>query len=131
MTAQPRDGDSVTHSDTAAAPDSAVPLAPFGAWLAETLPELGPVVELTRFPGGFSNLTDHLRTDRGEAVLRRPPLGALPGGAAHDMPREARILGALALRGVPAPDPLAISEDATVIGAPVEVMSYDAGRVIR
>ena len=101
MTGHRHDGEAVTRPDSQAEPDAAVPLAPLGAWLAATLPELGPVVALTRFPGGFSNLTYHLRTERGEAVLRRPPLGALPGGAAHDMPREARILGALALRGVP------------------------------
>ena len=91
-----------------------VPLAPLEAWLASALPDLGRVTSLTRYPGGFSNLTYHLRAERGEAVLRRPPMGALPGGAAHDMPREARILSALQLRGVPAPRPLAVCEDAAV-----------------
>lgn len=108
-----------------------VPLAPLEAWLASALPDLGRVTSLTRFPGGFSNLTYHLRAERGEAVLRRPPMGVLPGGAAHDMPREARILGALALRGVPAPEPLAICEDAGVIGAPFYVMAHVEGLVLR
>ncbi len=124
-------GDVVEQSGTAAEPDAAVPVAPLGAWLAATLPDLGPIVSLTRFPGGFSNLTYHLRTARGEAVLRRPPLGALPGGAAHDLPREARVLGALVFRGVPAPEPLAVCEDPAVIGAPFYVMTHVAGRILR
>ncbi len=112
------------------APDP-VPLEPLGDWLAATLPSLGRVTSLTRFPGGFSNLTYHLRAEHGEAVLRRPPMGALPGGAAHDMPREARILAALQLRAVPAPRPLAICEDAAVIGAPFYVMEHVEGLVLR
>lgn len=108
-----------------------VPLAPLEAWLASALPDLGRVTSLTRYPGGFSNLTYHLRAERGEAVLRRPPMGALPGGAAHDMPREARILSALQLRGVPAPRPLAVCEDAAVIGAPFYVMEHVDGVILR
>ena len=95
-------------SDAASDIEAAVPRAPLEAWLATALPELGRIVELTQFPGGFSNLTFHLRAERGEVVLRRPPLGTLPGGTAHDMPREARILGTLLRRGVPAPEPLAV-----------------------
>ena len=107
-----------TRRDAASEVEVAVPRAPLEVWLATALPELGRIVELTKFPGGFSNLTYHLRAERGEVVLRRPPLGTLPGGTAHDMPREARILGTLLRRGVPAPEPLAVCEDADVIGAP-------------
>ena len=120
-----------TGRDAAREIEAAVPRAPLEAWLATTLPELGRIVELTKFPGGFSNLTYHLHTERGEAVLRRPPLGALPGGTAHDMPREARILSTLLRRGVPAPEPLAVCEDPAVIGAPFYLMTYVAGRVLR
>ena len=111
--------------------EAAVPRAPLEAWLATALPELGRIVELTQFPGGFSNLTYHLRAERGEVVLRRPPLGTLPGGTAHDMPREARILATLLRRGVPAPEPLAVCEDPTVIGAPFYIMRYVAGLILR
>lgn len=130
-TGGPSDGVASAHARASAEIDPAVPLAPLAAWLASTLPHLGPVVALTRFPGGFSNLTYHLRTERGEAVLRRPPLGALPGGVAHDMPREARVLGALVFRGVPAPEPLAVCEDPDVLGAPFYVMTHIAGRILR
>ncbi|MEY4608298.1 MAG: hypothetical protein RL625_515, partial [Gemmatimonadota bacterium] len=111
--------------------EAAVPRAPLEAWLATALPELGRIVELTQFPGGFSNLTYHLRAERGEVVLRRPPLGTLPGGTAHDMPREARILATLLRRGVPAPEPLAVCEDSAVIGAPFYIMRYVAGLILR
>jgi len=118
-------------SDAASEVEAAVPRAPLEAWFATALPDLGRVVELTKFPGGFSNLTYHLRAERGEVVLRRPPLGTLPGGTAHDMPREARILGTLLRRGVPAPEPLAVCEDADVIGAPFYVMTHVPGRILR
>ena len=39
--------------------EAAVPRAPLESWLATTLPELGRIVELTQFPGGFSNLVGH------------------------------------------------------------------------
>lgn len=58
--------------DAASETEVAVPRAPLETWLAKTLPELGPIVELTKFPGGFSNLTYHLHAERGEVVLRRP-----------------------------------------------------------
>ena len=67
-----------TGRDAAREIEAAVPRAPLEAWLATTLPELGRIIELTKFPGGFSNLTYHLHAERGEAVLRRPPLGAHP-----------------------------------------------------
>lgn len=108
----------------------ALPRAPLAAWLASAVPELGALTAVAQFPGGFSNLTYLLTTTQGAVVLRRPPLGAA-SGSAHDMPREARILGALALRGVPAPRPLAVCEDPAVIGAPFYVMERVDGIILR
>ena len=108
----------------------ALPREALAAWLGTALPELGPLTAVAQFPGGFSNLTYLLTTARGEAVLRRPPMGA-PAGPAHDMPREARILGALALRGVPAPRPLAVCEDPAVLGASFYVMERVPGLILR
>lgn len=107
-----------------------LPLAPLNAWLAEAAPALGTVTSVAQFPGGFSNLTYLLTTTKGEAVLRRPPHGA-PAGRAHDMPREARILSVLELRGVPAPRAIATCEDAAVIGAPFYVMQRVSGLILR
>ncbi len=107
-----------------------LPLDTLNAWLADAMPSLGRVQAVTRYPGGFSNLTYLLRTSRGEAVLRRPPLG-VQGGRAHDMPREARILSVLELRGVPAPRAFVTCEDPSVIGAPFYVMERMEGLILR
>lgn len=107
-----------------------LPLPALNAWLAEAAPKLGAVTSVAQFPGGFSNLTYLLTTERGEAVLRRPPLGVAPGRA-HDMPREARILSVLELRGVPAPRAIATCEDPAVIGAPFYVMERVKGLILR
>lgn len=107
-----------------------LPLDALNAWLAEAVPSLGTVTEVSQFPGGFSNLTYLLHATKGEAVLRRPPHG-VHGGRAHDMPREARILSVLELRGVPAPRALATCEDAAVIGVPFYVMERVRGLILR
>ncbi|MFN0098660.1 MAG: phosphotransferase family protein [Gemmatimonadaceae bacterium] len=107
-----------------------VPLDALNAWLAVEAPMLGTVQSITKFPGGFSNLTYLLTTTTGEAVLRRPPVG-VTAARAHDMPREARILSVLELRGVPAPRAFATCEDASVIGAPFYVMERKEGLILR
>ena len=90
-----------------------------------------PVIEL--ISGGRSNLTYLLRFGPGgpgPLVLRRPPLGhVLP--TAHDMAREYRVISALHGSAVPVPRPLALCQDAGVIGAPFYVMEHVAGLVLR
>ncbi len=108
-----------------------LPVDALSAWMREALPALGPVREVSQFPGGFSNLTYLLSCAHGEAVLRRPPHGVVPGGRAHDMPREAAILSVCELRGIPAPRALAVCEDAAVIGAPFYVMERVRGLILR
>jgi aminoglycoside phosphotransferase (APT) family kinase protein len=79
--------------------------------------------------GGRSNLTYLVEGGERRWVLRRPPLGhVLP--TAHDMAREHRVLAALAATDVPAPRPLALCEDAGVIGAPFYVMEHRPGVVL-
>jgi aminoglycoside phosphotransferase (APT) family kinase protein len=65
-----------------------------------------------------------------EIVLRRPPHGAAAKGG-HDMPREYRILEALAPTDVPVAKPLALCEDASVLGAPFYLMERVVGVVLR
>src|SRR5580698_4020102 len=63
-------------------------------------------------------------------VLRRPPLGhVLP--TAHDMPREFRVLSALAGTRVPVAPLVASCTDVEVICAPFYVMEYVPGVVLR
>src|SRR6516225_4610978 len=86
-------------------------------------------LEATLVSGGKSNLTFELRSDAGEAVLRRPPDGPLLPRA-HDMGREARVQRALAPTAVPVA--AILFEDAgDLIGVPFYVMEKVDGYVVR
>jgi aminoglycoside phosphotransferase (APT) family kinase protein len=102
-----------------------------GAYLRTRMPDLEPAeLEVERHMAGHSNETFFVRSGGREFVLRRPPRGAfLP--TAHDVEREFRVLSALAGKGVRAPRPLFLCEDAGVIGGPFYLMERVAGVVIR
>jgi aminoglycoside phosphotransferase (APT) family kinase protein len=84
----------------------------------------------TRFAGGLANRNYLIELADGPAVLRRPPPGPLPPGA-HDMAREHRILSRLPDALPVAPRSLHLCEDASVMGAPFQILEYRPGRVIR
>src|SRR5713101_3910275 len=84
---------------------------------------------IEQFPAGHSNLTYLLRSGDWEAVLRRPPLGPV-APRAHDMAREFHILERLHPSFPLAPEPFALCEDASVIGAPFYVMERRSGLVL-
>ena len=71
-----------------------------------------------------------MRKGAREMVLRRPPFGAAIKSA-HDMGREHRILSALAPVYAKAPRPLALCEDASVLGAPFYLMERVRGVILR
>jgi aminoglycoside phosphotransferase (APT) family kinase protein len=79
-------------------------------YLKTHLPAVGEVVDISQFPGGFSNLTYAIRTEHADLVLRRPPFGAnIKSG--HDMGREFRVLSALQKSGfTKIPTPLSMSD---------------------
>jgi aminoglycoside phosphotransferase (APT) family kinase protein len=105
-------------------------LGALNAWIATYAGDVGTVSTVEQFPGGFSNLTYLLKTDRGEFVLRRPPIGAA-NGSAHDMAREYRVLGALASRSIPAPRPIGLCDSAVLLGTPFYVMERVRGTILR
>ena len=78
---------------------------------------------------GHSNVTLLIRCGERQLVLRRPPRGPLPPSA-HDVLREARLLGALAPTGARVPRVLAVGDDEALIGAPFYVMERVAGEVV-
>jgi aminoglycoside phosphotransferase (APT) family kinase protein len=101
-----------------------------GPALARALDDPGwEHLEASLVSGGKSNLTFELRSDAGEAVLRRPPDGPLLPRA-HDMGREARVQRALAPTAVPVAAIL-LEDAGDLIGVPFYVMEKVDGYVIR
>lgn len=98
--------------------------------MAEHLDGADGPIEFAVIAGGRSNLT-YLATgaDGTRWVLRRPPLGNVLA-TAHDMAREFSIISAIAPTPVPTPEPLALCEDESVIGAVFYVMSHVPGVVL-
>jgi aminoglycoside phosphotransferase (APT) family kinase protein len=80
--------------------------------------------------GGKSNLTYRVRSDAGEVILRRPPLGhILP--TAHDMGREYRVLTALHGTEVPVPRTLLLADADSALGVQFYVMERVVGHICR
>ena len=86
-------------------------------------------LRVEQFAAGQSNLTYLLRSGTWEAVLRRPPLGPV-APRAHDMAREFRILERLHPMFPLAPQPYALCQDPTVIGATFYIMERRRGLVL-
>ena len=100
-------------------------------YLRQHAPELGEIKTITRFTGGFSNLTYCLRTaSEKEYVLRRPPVGANIKSA-HDMGREFRVLSLLKPHYTKIPAPLLYCESTDIIGSPFYVMENLPGVILR
>ena len=100
-------------------------------WLREHLPGFSVLLDIEKFPGGQSNPTYKLVTDRGDYVMRCKPAAAaqlLP--SAHAIEREYRVMAALASTGVPVPRVHCLCEDESLIGLAFYVMDCVQGRVL-
>jgi len=97
------------------------------AWLHGEVPGFPKLVSLEKFSGGQSNPTYRVETERQDYVLRRKPFGPLLPSA-HAIEREFRLLSALRPTGFPVPAPIALCEDASVIGSPFYLMELVEGR---
>ncbi|MGE3619874.1 MAG: phosphotransferase family protein [Acidimicrobiia bacterium] len=99
------------------------------AWLAEEVGLVGPL-RLDRHVEGRSNVTVTVTDATGRAaVVRRPPPGDQPS-TAHDMAREAKILGALHPAGLPVPEVLAVGEEPGRPGTAFYVMERLGGEIL-
>src|SRR5438270_3536924 len=101
--------------------------AALGAWLEANVEGFSGPFSLTKFPSGQSNPTYKITGASGEYVLRRKPFGPLLPSA-HAVDREYRLLSSLYPLGFPVPEPLALCDDAAVIGAIFYVMALAKGR---
>ena len=99
-------------------------------FLHENINGLKGNIVITQFPGGFSNLTYLIDIGGKKRVLRRPPIGAMVK-AGHDMGREYRVLKALYPVFPYCPEPLAYTDDTSIIGAPFFVMEKLSGIILR
>ena len=115
---------------TTETPDG-VDLDRLGPWFAANVPGYeGAPLTASLIAGGRSNLTYVVSDGATEWILRRPPLGhVLP--TAHDMVREARVMGALHDTVVPVPSVLGSCDDLAVNDAPFYVMAKVDGIIYR
>ncbi|WP_018620538.1 phosphotransferase family protein [Spirosoma luteum] len=105
-------------------------LATLNKYLEQNAPDIGNILEVRQFPGGFSNLTYWLKTANREYVLRRPPAGAnIKGG--HDMGREFRVLSLLKGHYNKIPELVIYCGAPDVLGAPFYIMSRVNGIILR
>lgn len=86
-------------------------------------------VTTTPIGDGHSNLTHLVSDGSRQVVVRRPPPPPTPPGA-HDVLREARVIGALADTAVPVARLLATAEAGEVLDVPLYVMAFAAGPVV-
>ena len=108
-------------------------------WTADTLAALTRFArerglaegELTarRIGDGHSNLTFLVSDGDRKFVLRRPPPPPTPPGA-HDMLREAKLIGALHDTPVPVATVLATAAAGEILDVPCYLMSFVAGPVV-
>jgi len=99
-------------------------------FLRDTVPGLSGAFSIKQFPSGFSNLTYFISVGGQNMVLRRPPIGK-KAKTAHDMKREYKILSALHPVFPYCPQPLAYTEDESVMGCPFYVMERIPGIILR
>lgn len=99
-------------------------------YLEEAAPSIGKVINISRFPGGYSNITYCLETAEKEYVLRMPPEGAQIH-AAHDMGREFRVISMLEPHYKKVPHVIHCYENDNIIGAPFYIMERIKGVILR
>ena len=80
--------------------------------------------------GGRSNLTFKAFDDESAWVVRRPPTSGLTPSA-HDMAREWAVTSALSSTDVPVARAVAFDAEGLVLGAPMTVVEFKAGRIVR
>jgi aminoglycoside phosphotransferase (APT) family kinase protein len=99
-------------------------------YLQNQVASIGKITGITRFPGGYSNITYCIETADKEWVLRMPPAGAQIQSA-HDMGREFRVIGLLQPYYQKVPAVVHYCENPEVIGAPFYIMERIKGVVLR
>ncbi|OZD01286.1 acyl-CoA dehydrogenase [Rhodococcus sp. 06-235-1A] len=92
--------------------------------------EIDGALTVEMISGGRSNLTYKAYDDSSTWVVRRPPTSGLTPSA-HDMAREWAVTEALASTDVPVAPTVAFDRDGSTLGAPMTVVDFVPGRVVR
>jgi len=87
-------------------------------------------VEILQFPGGASNLTYQVGFGNQTMILRTAPRGANIKGA-HDMGREFNVLSRLQGHFPYCPEPIAYTDDESILGRPFYLMEKVEGLIPR
>ncbi|UZW57066.1 phosphotransferase family protein [Sphingobium sp. JS3065] len=118
-----------TFSGTEAPPEHlALDVPRLAAYMADKIPELGDDFSVEKFKGGQSNPTYKLTGRDVTIVLRRRPPGKLLASA-HAIDREYRVMEAVGLAGVPAPQTYFYCTDESIIGSEFYVVGFNEGTV--
>lgn len=98
--------------------------------LRKNIEGLSETIEVSQFPGGYSNLTYLIKFEEKEFVLRKPPHGAnIKSG--HDMGREFKILSRLWETFPKAPKAVHYCKDTTIIGSEFYLAERMKGIILR
>ncbi len=100
-----------------------------GDWMQTQLELHSGALRISQFSGGQSNPTYRVEAGGRSFVLRRKPPGPLLKGA-HDVLREARVMGALGQAGFPVPRIFGVCEDPEVLGTAFYLMDHVEGRIV-
>lgn len=98
--------------------------------LQTAIPGISPIVAISRFPGGYSNLTYRIQTATDQLVMRMAPLGAHIQSA-HDMEREYNVLTRIKPFFNAIPNPVLYSNDDSIVGQPFYIMHELNGIILR
>ena len=98
--------------------------------LKNFIPDAKPIQSITRFPGGYSNLTYSIQTDSQQFVMRMAPPGANIKSA-HDMEREYKVLQLLKPHFGQVPQTIIYSTDTGITGASFYIMEQLDGVILR
>jgi len=98
--------------------------------LQTVIPNVTPIQSITRFPGGYSNLTYNIQTDNQYYVMRMAPPGANIKSA-HDMEREYKVLQLLKPHFGQVPQTIIYSTDTDITGSSFYIMEQLDGVILR
>ena len=98
----------------------------FKEWIINNVPDLGRIINFTKFNIGQSNPTYKLEFEKKTIVLRCQPKGILLRGA-HRIDREYKVMSALYNTKIPVPKMLSYCDERKIIGTEFYLMDYIDG----